>query len=279
MRRRSRPGAPPPAAAPQNPEKRAAALRKARRTFAVTLLLALLMAAVMAVSAHAAEDLSINISSGEEAGGLGALEVIFILAFLSLLPAVFLMFTSFTRIIIVLSFARSAMGTAQSPPNMILTGLAIFLTLFIMTPTITEMNEVAFQPFQDGELDTQEALDAAAVPLKRFMLDQTDLPSLNAFVEMAGREQPEEPEEYLALPMTVIAPAFIVSEISRAFWMGFLIYLPFLVVDMVISSILMSMGMVMLPPAMIALPFKILLFVLIDGWNMLMGTMVDSYLG
>lgn len=265
----------------QTREKNRAALRTAKRIFVISLILTLIFASTLAVTAKAS-DFTVNVTSGDEAGEMGPVEIIFIFAFLSLLPSVVLMMTSFTRIVVVLGFLRTAMGTAQAPPNMVLTGLAIFLTLFIMTPVFNQMNEEALQPFTAGEMTTMEALDAASVPLKRFMLEQTTPESLNMFLNISGVEAPQvadpaDPVELLALPLTTITPAFMTSEISRAFLMGFLIYLPFLIIDMVVSSILMSMGMVMLPPATISLPFKLLLFVLVDGWNLMMGTLVNSY--
>ncbi|MDL2219916.1 flagellar type III secretion system pore protein FliP [Ruminococcaceae bacterium OttesenSCG-928-O06] len=256
-------------------------VKQLKRTALLSLALCVFFSATMAVTAHAA-DFTINVGNGGEAGGLGALEVIFIFAFLALLPSVFLMMTSFTRIIIVLSFTRNAIGTGQSPPNMVLIGLSIFLSLFIMMPVIQEMNTTAFIPFQEEEITAQEALTAATVPVKKFMIQNVEPDSLRLFLGIADMEVPlvadaQDPVELYDLPLTVITPAFITSEISRAFMMGFLVFLPFLIIDMVVSSILMSMGMVMLPPAMISLPFKILLFVMVDGWNLLMGTLVRSF--
>ncbi len=266
---------------PQNRQQAAARLKKLKRVFLLSLLCTVLLFGFMATAASAS-DFSFNVDASDTAGNLGALEVIVIFAFLALLPSFFLMMTSFTRIIIVLGFLRSAMGTNQSPPNMVLIGLSLFLTLFIMMPTLSQMNEAAFVPYQAGEMDAVEALSAAAGPVKRFMVSQLNTESLNMFLELSGTpppvvEDPANPVEIFNLPLTVLVPAFITSELSRAFLMGFLIFLPFLIIDMVVSSILMSMGMVMLPPAMIALPFKILLFVLVDGWNLLMGTLVNSF--
>ncbi len=256
-------------------------LRKLKRLLLLSLILTVVFSTVMAVSAYAT-DLTINVSPGTEPGEMGAIEVIFILAFLALLPSIILMMTCFTRVIIVLSFLRSAMGTAQSPPNIVMTGLALFLSLFIMMPVLSEMNEVAYQPFSDGELTSTEALTEASVPLKRFMLAQTSPDSLALFLDLSNAEVPQvedpaNPVELLDLSLLVITPAFLTSEISRAFLMGFFIYLPFLVIDLVVASVLMSMGMMMLPPAMISLPFKLLMFVLVDGWNLMMGTLVNSF--
>ncbi len=244
-------------------------------------ILCIVISLCFAATAYAA-DISIDVNAENTAGNIGALEVIVIFSFLALLPSIVLMMTSFTRIVIVLSFLRNAMGTAQSPPNMILIGLAIFLSLFIMTPTIETMNEVAYQPYLEGEITSTEALEEAAVPLKQFMLTQTTDSSLEMFLQLSGSEIPEvadpsNPVELVELPLTVITPAFITSELSRAFMMGFLIFLPFLVIDLVVSSILMSMGMIMLPPAMISLPFKLLLFVMVDGWSLMMTTLVNSF--
>lgn len=262
-------------------DERKASLKKLLRVFLLALGLCIVLGTILAVSAGAA-GVSIDVTPGETEGNMGALEVIVIFAFLALLPSIVLMMTCFTRIIIVLGFLRNAMGTAQSPPNMVLIGLAIFLSLFIMSPVITEMNEEAYQPYLAGEMDSQEAIEAASQPLKRFMLGQTSNESLDMFVDLSGAEAPDRSadnyqEQLMELPLTTVTPAFITSELSRAFMMGFLIFLPFLVVDLVVSSILMSMGMIMLPPAMISLPFKILLFVLVDGWNLMMGTLVNSF--
>ena len=209
------------------------------------------------------------------------LEIIILLTLIALAPSLLIMMTCFTRIIIVLGFLRTAMQTQNTPPNMVLTGMALFLTFFIMAPVFSEINEVAYQPYVSEELTTQEALEAAAVPLKKFMLKQTTNDDLNFFLDLSKTEEPEGgyTEEYLQndLSLTVIVPSFMISEVKRAFQMGFLIFLPFLVIDLVVGSTLMSMGMMMLPPAMISMPFKILVFVLADGWNLLIGSVVASY--
>lgn len=209
------------------------------------------------------------------------LEVILLLTLLALAPSLLIMMTCFTRIIIVLSFLRSAMQTQTTPPNMVLTGMALLLTLFIMAPVFSEINEVAYQPYVNGELTTEEALDAAAVPIKTFMLNQTTNDDLEFFIDLGNIEEPEGgfTEEYIQnnLSLTVIIPSFMISELKRAFQIGFLLFIPFLVIDLVVGSTLMSMGMMMLPPAMISMPFKILVFVLADGWNLLIGSIVSSY--
>ena len=209
------------------------------------------------------------------------LEIIILLTLIALAPSMLIMMTSFTRIVIVLGFLRTAMQTQSTPPNMVITGMALFLTFFIMAPVFSEINEVAYQPYVSEELTTEEALDAASVPLKKFMLKQTSQDDLQFFLDLSKTEEPEGgyTDEYLQndLSLTVIVPSFMISELKRAFQMGFLIFLPFLVIDLVVGSTLMSMGMMMLPPAMISMPFKILVFVLADGWNLLIGSVVASY--
>lgn len=209
------------------------------------------------------------------------LEIIILLTLIALAPSLLIMMTCFTRIIIVLGFLRSAMQTQSTPPNMVLTGMALFLTFFIMAPVFSEINEVAYQPYVNEELTTEEAIEAAVVPMKKFMLKQTSNDDLNFFLDLSKTEEPEGgyTQEYIEneLSLTVIVPSFMISELKRAFQMGFLIFLPFLVIDLVVGSTLMSMGMMMLPPAMISMPFKLLVFVLADGWNLLIGSVVSSY--
>lgn len=209
------------------------------------------------------------------------LEIIILLTLIALAPSMLIMMTCFTRIVIVLGFLRTAMQTQSTPPNMVITGMALFLTFFIMAPVFSEINEVAYQPYVSEELTTEEALDAASVPLKKFMLKQTSQDDLQFFLDLSKTEEPDGgyTDEYLQndLSLTVIVPSFMISELKRAFQMGFLIFLPFLVIDLVVGSTLMSMGMMMLPPAMISMPFKILVFVLADGWNLLIGSVVASY--
>lgn len=209
------------------------------------------------------------------------LEIIILMTLIALLPSMLIMMTCFARIIIVLGFLRSAMQTQNSPPNMVLTGLALFLTVFIMAPVIKEINDVAYQPYANEQIDTKEALERASVPLKTFMLKQTANDDLEFFVGLSKTEIPEGgmTDEYKQndLSLTVIVPSFMISELKRAFQMGFMIFLPFLIIDIVVGSTLMSMGMMMLPPAMISMPFKILVFVLADGWNLMIGSLVSSY--
>ncbi len=203
-----------------------------------------------------------------------ALQLLAILTVLSLAPALLVMVTSFTRIIVVLSFIRSALGVPMMPPNQVLIGLGLFLTLFVMMPTFDVINRDALQPYMEGELTQQDALDRAAQPLREFMLKQTREKDLALFLQLAHLERPNRPDD---VPTHVLVPAFVISELKTAFQMGFVIFIPFLVIDMVISSTLMSMGMMMLPPAMISLPFKILLFVMVDGWYLVVGSLVKSF--
>ena len=202
-------------------------------------------------------------------------QVILLLTVLSLAPAIIIMLTSFTRIIVVFSFLRHAIGTQQMPPNQLLIGLALFLTFFVMAPTFREINQEALQPYLKEEITQMDALKKAFVPLREFMLNHTREKDIALFVRLSGMERPQEPED---LPATVIIPSFVISELNTAFQMGFVLFIPFLIIDMVVASVLLSMGMMMLPPIMVSLPFKILLFVLIDGWNLLVQSMITSFL-
>ncbi|MCI9227893.1 MAG: flagellar type III secretion system pore protein FliP [Dorea sp.] len=202
------------------------------------------------------------------------LDILLMLTVISLLPSLLIMVSSFARTVIILSFLRNAMGVQQTPPNMVLVGIAIFLTLFIMDPVIKEINTEAYIPYKNQEISQEEAIARAQVPLKEFMLTNTEKSSLNMYVEMSGNEEVEEVTE---LPMTVVIPSFITSELKKGFTAGFLLYIPFLLIDIVVSSTLMSMGMMMLPPAMISMPFKLLLFVTVDGWQLLFSTIVNSF--
>ena len=202
------------------------------------------------------------------------LEIFFVLTVMMLLPSIVVMMTSFLRIIIVLSFTRTAIGVQQTPPNIVLVGMAIFLTLFIMNPVVQKIDTEAYQPYKAGEITQEEAIDLAAVPMKEFMLKQTEVSALNLFVDASDSEAVENPED---LSLVVIVPAFVTSELKRAFTAGLLLYLPFLLIDIIVSSTLMSMGMIMLPPATIALPFKLLLFVTVNGWELLFASIIKSF--
>ena len=203
-----------------------------------------------------------------------SVQILIMLTILSLAPSILIMMTGFTRIIIVLSFVRNAIGIQQMPPNQVLIGLALFLTFLVMTPVIDEINTTAYKPYVENKITQQQALDQAMVPLRQFMLNQTHKTDLTLFAGMAKITEVGDVNE---LPNTVIIPAFITSEIKRAFQIGFIIFIPFIVIDMIVSSTLMSMGMMMLPPTAISLPFKILLFVLVDGWTMTIKTLIMGF--
>lgn len=206
--------------------------------------------------------------------GVPTLEILVMMTVVMMLPSLVIMMTSFTRTIIILSFTRNALGIQQTPPNMVLVGIALFLTLFIMRPVISDINEQAYQPYVDGQITQEQALNRAEVPIKRFMLRQTEVSSVNLFMEMADIKEPEEMED---LPLSVVIPSFMTSELKRGFMAGFLIFIPFLLIDIIVSSVLMSMGMIMLPPATIALPFKLLLFITVNGWELLFSAIVNGF--
>ncbi len=210
--------------------------------------------------------------------GIGALsaplQIVLILTLISFLPAILVTMTSFTRITIVFHFLRQALGTQEMPSNQILIGLALFLTMFIMAPVATEINAVAVEPAMAGTVTVSEALTLGAPPLRRFMLRQTRDADLALFVELGRLDTPRLRDE---LPMRVVIPAYVISELKTGFQMGFFLFVPFLLIDLVVSTTLLSMGMLQLPPAMISLPFKVLLFVMIDGWNLLVGSIVRSF--
>ena len=213
-------------------------------------------------------------TNSEETRLSGTLQILLVITIISIAPSILVMLTSFTRLVIVLHFVRQAVGTQSSPPNNVLVGLSLFLTFFIMSPVFVQINENALQPLNQGVISQQEALDRTITPLKEFMLNQTRQDDLRLFMDMAKLDSVEQAME---LPITVVIPAFIISEIRAAFIIGFVIYIPFIVIDMVVSSVLMSMGMMMLPPTTISMPFKILLFILADGWNLVVGEVVKSF--
>ncbi|WP_407650446.1 flagellar type III secretion system pore protein FliP [Faecalispora jeddahensis] len=241
---------------------------KSRKKILVTALLSLVLMAFLPVQASAA-------STGIQINGNGVdtLEMIQMFLILALAPSILIMTTCFTRIIIVLSFLRNALGLQQTPPNQVLIGMALFLSLFIMSPVLTQINEDAYQPYKEEQITQEQFVQRAAVPMKEFMLKQTKKDDLNLFLNLSKTEIKSAEEA----PLTVVIPAFMTSELRRAFLIGFLIFIPFLIIDMVVSSTLMSMGMIMLPPAIISLPFKLLLFVLVDGWGLLFKTLVASF--
>jgi flagellar biosynthetic protein FliP len=202
------------------------------------------------------------------------LQILLLLTVLSLAPSILIMMTSFTRLAVVFSMVRQALGTQQMPPNQILIGLALMLTFFLMAPVYEQINDQALQPYLAEEISQETALERALEPIRAFMLKQTRKKDLSLFINISGEDKPSSYED---IPTTVLVSAFVTSELKTAFSIGFLIYIPFLVIDMVVSSVLLSMGMMMLPPFMVSLPFKMMLFVLIDGWYLLVGSMVKSF--
>ena len=232
--------------------------------------------------------LSISINN-DEAGVASEVRALLLLTIIAVSPSLLIMLTSYTRIVIVLHFLRTAIGTQTAPPNQILIGLALFLTFFIMWPTFQQINENAIQPLDNGDITIEEALKEAEVPIRQFMYGQVQRKDVKLFVDMAGdsydidsaaleKEYEESGQSaYDAIPMTIMIPSFVIGELRQAFIMGFVIYIPFIVIDMVVASVLMSMGMMMLPPTTISLPFKILLFILADGWNLAIGSVVKTF--
>jgi len=240
-------------------------------------LLVLAVSLVMAGKASAAPlpavDLSIRPADSPEQA-VDTVKLLVLLTLLSLAPAFLVMMTSFTRIVIVLSLLRTALGVHQAPANQIVVGLAVFLTVFIMAPTFREINDRAIQPYLNNEISQQEAQERGSQPLRDFMLRQTREKDLGLFIQLAKMEKPEKPED---VPLHVVIPSFVTSELKTAFEIGFMLFIPFLVIDMVVASILMAMGMFMLPPVMISLPFKLLLFVMVDGWYLVVKSLVESF--
>ena len=202
------------------------------------------------------------------------LQILIFMTALSFIPAAVIMMTSFTRIVVVMAILRQAFGLQQTPSNQVIIGLTLFMTIFIMTPVYDKVNETAIQPYLADQMTSIEAINVAKEPLKAFMLEQTRLKDLSTLAEMAGIESVDKPAD---LPMTVIIPSFIISELKTAFQIGFILFIPFLIIDLVVASILMAMGMMMLSPMIVSLPFKLMLFVLVDGWNLVIGTIATSY--
>ena len=218
---------------------------------------------------------TVTLTINEDNGSLnGSLRILLTLTLISLIPILVIMMTSFTRIIIVLHFTRAALNTQTAPPNQILIGLALILTFFIMEPTFNEINEQAIKPFNEGTITQDEALELAIEPLREFMYPQTQLKDVELFMDISGQEWDGKLE---SIPNSVLVPSFMISELRTAFWIGFMIYIPFIVIDMVVASTLMSMGMMMLPPTTISMPFKILLFVMADGWALIIGQLVQTF--
>ncbi len=202
------------------------------------------------------------------------LQVLLLMTAVTLLPAILLMMTAFTRIVIVLGILRQAIGAGNTPPNQVLLGLALFLTLFVMSPVVERINEDAYKPYSAGTMEASVALERALVPLKKFMLDQTRESDIATFVRISGGKGYATPQD---VPLIILVPSFVTSELKTAFLIGFLIFIPFVIIDLVVASVLMSMGMMMLSPVLISLPFKLMLFVLVDGWSLVMGTLASSF--
>ncbi|MEW9697709.1 flagellar type III secretion system pore protein FliP [Paenibacillus sp. SI8] len=253
-----------------------------RNKFVIAAILMLLSVFVLSITASAAEPdpsnpipgLNVNIGSTGTAGSSNTVTLLLLLTVLSLAPSFLILMTSFTRIVIVLGFVRTSLGTQQMPPNQVLIGLALFLTFFIMSPTLGQVNETALQPYLKGEINQTQAFQKAAGPMKEFMFKHTRQKDLKLFLDYTKAKAPTGVED---IPITALVPAYAISELKSAFQMGFMIFIPFLVIDMVVSSTLMAMGMMMLPPVMISLPFKILLFILVDGWYLVVKSLLLSY--
>ena len=243
-----------------------------RRVRLATLVAGVAIVSVLAEPAGA-QDVSINFGQGT---GLTerVIQMIALLTVLSLAPSILVMVTSFTRIVVVLSLLRTALGTATAPPNTVLVSLALFLTAFVMGPAFERAYDVGIKPLINNEITTQQAFERSSEPLRAFMLKNVREKDLTLFVDMSREARPDKPED---LSLRVLVPAFMISELKRAFEIGFLLFLPFLIIDLVVASVLMSMGMMMLPPVVVSLPFKLIFFVLVDGWSLVAGSLVQSY--
>ncbi len=238
-------------------------------------LLAALAAVLVSAFPVAAQEISVGFGDDTSLTER-AVQIVILLTILSLAPSILVMVTSFTRIVVVLSLLRSAIGLQTAPPNMVMVSLALFLKAFIMMPTLQQAYDDGVQPLVDGDIEIEQAFERASDPFRTFMLSQVRDRDLALFQELSGQDEPEGPED---LAMATLIPAFMISELRRAFEIGFLLYLPFLIIDLVIASVLMSMGMMMLPPVVISLPFKLIFFVLVDGWNLVAGSLVKSFGG
>jgi flagellar biosynthetic protein FliP len=247
-----------------------------KRTVLLTsLAISLLAAGVAAAEPLALPTISVGMGKATKPGDMAVvLQIFFLMTILSLAPGLLIMTTSFTRIVVVLSFLRTAMGTQQAPSNQIVIGLSLFLTFFVMSPVWQQVNTQALQPFKAQTITQEQAIANGVAPVRKFMLSQTREKDMSLFLSLSKLPRPKNADD---IPILTLIPAFIISELRTAFQIGFLIYIPFLVVDMVVASVLMSMGMMMLPPVMISLPFKILLFVLVDGWGLVIGSLVKSF--
>jgi flagellar biosynthesis protein FliP len=246
-----------------------------RSTLLKGLLTALIVVSPLlaAAAAPGIPALTVQGANGAQSYSL-TLQLLILMTAVTLLPSIFLMMTAFTRIVIVLAILRQAIGAGQAPPNQVLVGLSLFLTFFVMSPVIDRINTDAVQPYMAGTIETTEALGRATGPLKQFMLQQTRESDIATFVRISGGQGFDKPED---VPMSILVPAFATSELKTAFQIGFLVFIPFVIIDLVVASVLMSMGMMMLSPVLISLPFKIMLFVLVDGWSLIMGTLAQSF--
>ena len=246
----------------------------ARRVRLVTV--AGLVGLILALTAgpSAAQDISINFGQGGSGLTKRAIQLIALLTVLSIAPSILIMMTSFTRIVVVLSLLRTAMGTATAPPNTVIIALAVFLTAFVMGPVLQKSYDDGIRPLINNEISAEEALQRASVPLRAFMQKNVREKDLRLFVDLSGEPPPATPEE---MSLRILVPAFMISELKRAFEIGFLLFVPFLVIDLVVASVLMSMGMMMLPPVTVSLPFKLIFFVLVDGWRLVCGSLVESF--
>jgi flagellar biosynthetic protein FliP len=230
-----------------------------------------------AANADGSKTLTVDLSTGKSTGtGSGPLQIILVVTIIALAPAILMLVTAFTRIVIVLGLTRNALNLQGVPPNQVLIGIALFFTIFVMAPVIDKANTDGLQPYLDNKITQQEALTRASAPFKTFMLDHVREPDLALFIDLSGKPAPANPED---VPFTTLIPAFVIGELRAAFLIGFVIYIPFLIIDIVTSGTLMSMGMVMVQPATVALPFKLLLFVLVDGWSLLAGSLIRSFGG
>jgi len=252
-------------------------LEKGHAGFAVLLLVVLLLglAVPVLVQAQPLPKVTLGVDTAKNPKDVAVtLQILALLTVLSVAPAIILLMTSFTRMVVVFHFLRQALGLQQMPPNQLIVGLSLFLTFFVMRPVLNDINANALQPYLAEKISQKEAVQRAQKPIREFMLRQTREKDLMLFVQLANMPQPRQPGD---LPLSIVVPAFVVSELRIAFQIGFLLYIPFLMIDMIVASVLMSMGMLMLPPVMISLPFKILLFVLVDGWYLLVNSVVTSF--
>jgi flagellar biosynthetic protein FliP len=246
-----------------------------RGVWIAVVLIALACAAPVLAQAPQPEPSRVDVNVTGVGSISAPLQIVLLLTLLTFVPAILVTMTSFTRIVIVFHFLRQALGTQEMPPNQVLIGLALFLTMFIMAPVGTAVNDTALQPAVAGQISVGEAIERATPPMRAFMLKQTRERDLALFVELGRIPKPQTPDD---LPMRVVIPAYVISELKTGFQMGFFLFVPFLLIDLIVSTTLLSMGMMMLPPAMISLPFKVMLFVMIDGWNLLVGSVVRSFL-